>query len=308
MDRFKEATVAQLRAFCECVRHGSYSAAARALHRSQPAVWQQVRALERLAGVPLLEREGRALRPTEDGALFWEQAHTVLGNMDSLWASFHERRAKLPRRLTVVATPALLSEELVRPIVDFHRRYPDVTLRLQSQHSGPILDWLIRGDADLAIVPDDVVALADPAQFHREQIGRRIGTLLVAENHPLARRRRLTWSDLVREPLLLPLEDNPWFVQVEAVWRRVHRDEGLRCRIRIGHIRTAQVLVAEGLGPALMPMPERSRAVQGVCHRPLPHLLPDLPLYLLVRRGVPLRPAAEAFIECVRACLQPATG
>lgn len=300
MDRFKEINFAQLRAFCECVRQGSYAAAARALHLSQPAVWQQVHALERSAGVRLLERHGRTVRMTEDGRILWEQAHTVLGNVESLWTTFHERRRALPRTLTVIATPALLSEELAQPIVEFHRAHPDVTLRLQSQHGLPVLDWLTRGDADLAIVPADFELIADPAQFLREEVGQRVATLIVDEQHPLARRRKLVLQDLIRTPLILPLEDNRWFIRVHETLRAHSLAEQLRSTLRVGHILTAQKLVSKGIGPALMPMPKHAVPAVGLVFRTLEQLLPPLPIYLLTRRGVALRPQAQQFVELVR--------
>ncbi|MCS6976717.1 MAG: LysR family transcriptional regulator, partial [Gemmatales bacterium] len=280
MDRYKEISFTQLRAFCECVRQGSFAGAARSLQLSQPAVWQQVRALERLAGVLLLERRGRTLQLTEEGRLLWEQAHTVLGNVDSLWTTFHERRQALPRTLTLIATPALLAEELIEPVVKFHRAYPDVTLRLQSQHGQPVLDWLTRGDADLAVVPADMLLIADPAVFHREQLGRRIATLITAKDHPLARRRRMTLHALTEYPLILPLEDNAWFVQVREVLEQHRFSEKLRCQLRVGHILSALNLVRSGLAPALMPMPQHAEPPKGLLYRSLDHMLPDLPIYL----------------------------
>lgn len=301
VNRFKEVNLAQLRSFCECVRQGSFAAAARALHLSQPAVWQQVRALERLAGVPLLERQGRILRLTADGRIFWEQAHAVLGNVESLWATFDERRQALPRIVTVLATPAVLSEELAPAVVAFRAAYPEIELRLQSQHGLPILDQLTRGDADLAVVPADVLAGADLAQFNREQLGHRPATLVVAESHPFARDSVPDWEDLVREPLILPLEDNSWFVQVLEVLRTQGYAERLRAVVRVNHILAAQTFVGYGLGPALMPMPGPGRPPPGLAYCRLDHLLPGLPIYLLSRRGVALRPHAERFVEVLRA-------
>jgi molybdate transport repressor ModE-like protein len=300
VDRYKEVSFAQLRAFCECVRQGSFAGAARSLGLSQPAVWQQVRALERLAGVPLVERRGRTLQLTEDGRILWEQAHTVLGNVDSLWTMFRERRQALPRSLTVIATPALLAEELIEPIIQFCQAWPNVTVRLQSQHGQPVLDWLTRGDADLAVVPADMLLIADPAMFHREQVGMRIATLIAPEDHPLARRRRLTLADLVKYPLILPLEDNYWFHQVHDVFRVQNLSDQLCCRLRVGHILSALHLARRGLVPALMPMPAQATPPFGLVFRKLGHLLPPLPIYLLMRRGVALRPAAQLFVQVLR--------
>jgi len=300
IDRYKEISFSQLRTFCECVRHGTYAAAARALDLSQPAVWQQIRALERLAGVPLLERRGRSLRLTEDGHILWEQAHTVLGNVESLWATFHERRQALPRTLTIIATPAVLSEELAKPVAAFHHAHPEITLRLQSQHGLPVLDWLTRGDADLAIVPADVLENTDPAQFHQEQLGQRQATLILSLEDPLARRRKLEFDDLTQRPLILPLENNHWFLQVEAILRSHDLLDRLRPAMRVGHIMMAERLVALGVGPALMPMPEHNSPPPGLMYHKLDHLLPSLPLFLLTRRGVSLRPHVREFVEMAR--------
>src|SRR5262245_27742780 len=98
--RYKELRLAQLRAFCACVRERSFSAAARALGVSQPAVWQQVHALEREFAADLLERAGGALTPTEDGRVLLELAANVLGSVDALQDEFAERRRDLPRTLT----------------------------------------------------------------------------------------------------------------------------------------------------------------------------------------------------------------
>jgi DNA-binding transcriptional LysR family regulator len=299
-DRYKEVNFSQLRTFCECVRQGTYAAAARVLQLSQPAVWQQVQALERLAGVPLLQRHGRNLRLTDDGRVLWEQAHTVLGNVESLWTTFNERRQVLPRTITIIATPAVLSEELARPVAAFHQAFPDVTLRLQSQHGLPVLDWLTRGDADMAIVPADVLLIADQAQFCREQLGQRVATLIVSEQDPLAHRRKLELNDLTDTSLILPLEDNHWFVQVEAILRTHDLAERLRPAMHVGHILTAQTLVTLGVGPALMPMPEHGEPPAGLVYRKLDHLLPSLPLFQLTRRGVTMKPHVRQFVEVVR--------
>jgi len=300
LDRFKEISFTQLRTFCECVRQGSYTAAARVLHLSQPAVWQQIRALERLAGVPLLERHGRMLKLTEEGRIFWEQALTVLGYVESFWNVFHERRQHLPKTLTVIATPALLSEELAQPIAAFHQAHPDVQLRLLSQHGLPVLEWLREGKADIAIVPADVIAFEDPTPFDRKQMGQRPATLVVHKCHHLAHHSNLQLEDVIQIPLILPMEDNYWFLQVHAVLQAYNLADRLRPVMRVSHILAAQKLVMLGAAAALMPMPIQGAPPKGLVYRKLDHLLPSLPLYLLARRGLTLPPHAQQFVQIVQ--------
>jgi molybdate transport repressor ModE-like protein len=64
---YKEIQLQQLRSFCETARLGSLTAAANSLGLSQPTVWEQVHALERDLGVPLMERHSRGCRLTENG-------------------------------------------------------------------------------------------------------------------------------------------------------------------------------------------------------------------------------------------------
>lgn len=71
----------QLSTFVAVVRAGSFSAAARELHCSQPAVSQQMRLLERTVGGPLFLRVGRGLRLTEAGRLLAERAVAILDDL-----------------------------------------------------------------------------------------------------------------------------------------------------------------------------------------------------------------------------------
>lgn len=71
----------QLEMFQQVVDSGSFSAAARALHCSQPAVSQQMRALERALGGPLFVRVGRGLRLTEAGKALARHSEAILGDL-----------------------------------------------------------------------------------------------------------------------------------------------------------------------------------------------------------------------------------
>src|SRR5262249_28767511 len=119
--RYKELRLGQLRAFCECVRQKSFSAAARALGLSQPAVWPQVRALERDVGTGLLRRRGRDWEPSEAGWVLLELAASILGTVDSLKDLFEQRRRDVPRTVVLIGSPGILTEELARPVVEFCR-------------------------------------------------------------------------------------------------------------------------------------------------------------------------------------------
>src|SRR3546814_4866631 len=84
---YKGDRLKPLRAFCQTARLGSVSRAAEALFVSQPAVTQQLQALERELGVRLFERSGRRLVPTREGETLYELARPLVEGIDGLGRS-----------------------------------------------------------------------------------------------------------------------------------------------------------------------------------------------------------------------------
>ncbi len=300
--RYKELRLGQLRAFCECVRHRSFTEAAKALGVSHASVWQQIRALEREYGVALLQKHGREMTPTDDGHLLLEMASTVVSSVDSLKLAFEERRGKVRRLLTVIGTPGTIAEELSEPVVAFYRRYPNIKVQL-SAHSKipPIFDSLASGDADLAVLPLDEVELASSDHVVEvERLCVRRASLIVPQSHPLATRRRITLADIVRYPLILPEPKVYWRLKVEEVLRVAGLLDRLQVLMEVTLTLAARRFVSLGLGAALLPLPQTGLAYPDVRVFHLDRLFPAETIAIVWRRGAILRPQARLFIDCLR--------
>ena len=76
-------TLTQLRSFLAVVRSGSVTAAADELVVTQPSVSAAITALSREVGTPLLERDGRGVRPTPAGEAFAPYATDVIGLLET---------------------------------------------------------------------------------------------------------------------------------------------------------------------------------------------------------------------------------
>src|SRR5262245_17324362 len=137
---YKDTTAQQLRSFHETARLGSFSAAADALGLANPTVWQQVRALERELGTCLLEPQGRGCRLTDDGALLAELVGPLVSGIASLKRRFLEARGHQTTRLVVATTPRILAEDLPECVVEFRRRYPQVSLTLKEMWDEEVHD------------------------------------------------------------------------------------------------------------------------------------------------------------------------
>src|SRR5262245_7072745 len=143
----------QLRYFLAVADAESFTGAARRLHLAQPALSQQIRALEDELGVRLFERGARRSRLTEPGSRLAARARRIFleveGTRDDMAALGTGRRGKVRfgsalQTLTEARLPSLM--------VEFRRRFPEVDIAIQEALTGPLLDLLAQGSLDMALV------------------------------------------------------------------------------------------------------------------------------------------------------------
>jgi DNA-binding transcriptional LysR family regulator len=268
---------------------------------SQPAVWQQVRALERDFDAGLLHRTARGWEPTEDGRLLLELAANVLGSVDALQDEFAQRRRDVPRTLAVIGSPGVVTEELARPVAAFCRQHSQVRLTLLN-HTGPrTLDLLLGGDADLAVLPLAAEVLAQRPLLTAEPLCKRPWVLAVPAKHPLARKRRVALADIVGYPLILPERESNWRQRIDDAFRVAGLLDQVRVVLEASMTLAARRYVGLGLGIALLPQPREGLALPRVVARPLTvELLPPEGIALVWRRGARPRPQARLFADFVK--------
>ncbi|MGE0210662.1 MAG: LysR family transcriptional regulator [Parvibaculaceae bacterium] len=142
----------QLRYFSKVVENGSFSRAANQLHVAQPALSQHVRHMEEELGVALLHRNAKGVRPTEAGDRLLRHANRILAEFAEI-ADSVRGEAIAPRGEVRFGLPGTVSELLAAPLIEAAKaRYPDVRIRVVEAMSGYILEWLKRGEVDLAMI------------------------------------------------------------------------------------------------------------------------------------------------------------
>ncbi|MEQ1955330.1 LysR family transcriptional regulator [Mesorhizobium yinganensis] len=142
----------QLRYFVQVVESGSFSKAAAQLHVAQPALSQHVRHMEEELGTTLLHRGTHGVSPTEAGGRLMHHARRILAEFAEIPDSVRGE-AVAPRGEVRFGLPGTVSELLAAPLIEAAReRYPQVRIRVVEAMSGYILDWLKRGDIDLAMI------------------------------------------------------------------------------------------------------------------------------------------------------------
>lgn len=114
--------------FNRTVESGSFTAAARSVGVTTPAVTQLVAALERSLGVVLLHRTTRGLSLTPDGERYYDTSRRLAAELQDLESRFGARGAKPRGTLTVGMRPALARHCVMPRITRFLARYPDIEI------------------------------------------------------------------------------------------------------------------------------------------------------------------------------------
>jgi len=146
--------ISQLRTILHVAELGSLSKAADRLNIAQPALSRQVRLLEEELGVTLFTRHGRGMVVTDQGRAVLKHAARAMAEIEEIRTSASDSDAALTGQIAI-GMPPTVSDILSVPLVDaFGKAHPQVVLRLVSAYTGYLLDWLHRGEIDVAILYD----------------------------------------------------------------------------------------------------------------------------------------------------------
>lgn len=293
---YKGDRLKPLRAFCQVARLGSVSRAAEALYVSQPAVSQQLQALEREFGARLLERSGRRLLPTREGEALYELARPLVEGIDALPAAFRRQVAGMDAgELEIAANSSTILYLLPRIVGAFREQHPDVRLRLHNTISADGTD-LLRADTVELVVGS---MLDVPADLSYVPVYSFQPMLITPRDHPLASTPRLTLEDISRHGLILPPQRQVTWRLVDLVFQQARVPYTVS--LEVGGWEVIKQYVAMGLGISIVTsicLDDADR--ERLAIRPLDAWFPARSYGVVVRKGKVLSAQARAFIDLIR--------
>jgi DNA-binding transcriptional LysR family regulator len=142
----------QLAAFCEVVERHSFSDAAARLGVTQPAVSQQVRALEQRLGTQLLDRSGRRVEPTEAGLRLYRGAQRLLALEEQLLEELGEPEGPLRGTLAIGASTGPAAIVLPLLLCEFQRANPELHVALSVSDTQSVVELVADRRLELGIV------------------------------------------------------------------------------------------------------------------------------------------------------------
>ena len=188
--------------FLAVIDTGSFSAAARALNITQPALTKRIKALEDSVGVRLFDRLPRGVTPTPYGEALARHARLIRREVDNAEAEIDSLRGARTGDVRIGAGPSWSSDLLPRAIAGVYREQPEIRFFVRQLPEDQLFPALDNGELDLAlgVVPP-------PAGFENLKSSTLISddTNVVARvDHPLTRKAHITLSDLLDYPWVLP--------------------------------------------------------------------------------------------------------
>ena len=146
--------LSQLRTLIHVAEFGSLSKAADRMRIAQPALSRQMRLLEEELGVRLFVRHGRGMVLTDQGREVLARATRVMAELEEIRANASDADAPLTGQIALGLPPTVADIISVPLVATFGKSHPQAKLRLVSAYTGYLLDWLHRGEIDLAILYD----------------------------------------------------------------------------------------------------------------------------------------------------------
>ena len=294
MDRDKLAT------FLAVARTGSFSKAADALFRTQPAVSHAIKALEGELGERLFLRLGRETRLTPAGEILLEHADEAMASLKRAKVRIQSLHALHEGELTIAASDTITCYVLPDSLRAFRQAYPGVEVRLLNRPSTVAGKLVADGKADMGIVtlPISQRRVQCVDLVLREDVG------ICAPGHPLARRKRVSLQQLVRFPLLLLDRGS----NTRAFIDRKFAQAGLEPApaMELGSIEVIKHLVQLGFGVSVVPRVAVSKEIDRgelsvfrVFSRPEAQCLGAV----IPRKGM-LSRAAEVYLDMLGQSLQ----
>ncbi len=285
-------TLESLRCFCAVVEHGSFRAAAQYLHRSQPAVSQQLKALENEQGHTLIDRKQGAATPL--GQLLYERARRILLSVESLScevADFEEGVGRELRVGTSDTTALYVLPERVRQFAELH---PETRLVLVHRGSDAIAEQVLSGSLDLGIV----TLPQRQAELEAEQLFEEQLVLVMPEGHALAGGAEVQLAQLRYEPLLLIHPKTRTGAHLQAWFER----ENFTPQVVLdsGSFAVIKRYIREGVGLSFLPDAALQDNAEGLATAVMPGL-PRVSVGAIWRRDTYQSKAARAFLSLLRA-------
>lgn len=279
----------QLRTFIMVAESGSLSRASDRLRLAQPALSRQIRMLEDDVGFELFVRSGRGMQLTEHGTALLGRVSGLVTQLDNAVEDVRSLSTVPTGQVILGFIPSVSYVVAGRIAVRVARELPQVSLRIVEGYAGHLIDWLHRGQVDIALLygpaADLHLRVADVMFEELVLVSPANGEPDAAEVHV---------SELGKLSLVLPSRPHGLRMVVEAAAAKASTT--LEVKYEADSFRVLKDLVAAGLGHTVLPLSafyrERADGIYRISRLVKPRISRHLVMALPSNRSVTRATAA----------------
>lgn len=285
--------IRQLMYFIQIVKSGTYSAAAKQLYLSQPALSKAVKHLEEELGAKLLVQGDKRSEPTDVGRVLFERGQQLIREYNDLLGAVDEANSRNRGRLHFGIPYGLGQILFYRLTADFSCAFPEMELVVSGHGSAHIREEVLAGRLDIGatLIPPEPEPGLEATVIMRDQF-----FLLLPRAHPLAGREGVRFAQLREEQFILLNEE---FVMTRMT-RQSCAMAGFAPRVKIVANRSDFIaeLVADGQGIAVIAGGRyRFEHDSRLSCAALLDGIVDIDIALITRAGADRSTAAARFVE-----------
>jgi DNA-binding transcriptional LysR family regulator len=292
---FIDLNLRQLQTFVTVARLGSFTRAAQLLHLSQPALTKQLRQLEEILGVRLLDRNTRTVGLTRIGKELAPVIDQLLREIATVVANTKGLAEKSRGVIRVAALPSICSTILPRAITQFKNLYPGVSVILKDVMAQSLIQMVKAEEVDFGIGSLNGV---DPEVRFTLLLTDRIVAVFL-EEFVWKRNKVIQVSDLVDLPLILMNKESSVRRVVDQAFESIGKV--VSPAFEVTYMSTAAGMVKAGAGVALLPSSAFDTGeLSGLRSRPIKHPALTREIGVIQKSGRSLSPAAESFLQSLQ--------
>ena len=189
----------KLKVFCTVAETKSFSKTSEIIHLTQPAVSLQIQALEERYETKLFDRSSSTVTLTPAGEVLYKFAKEILALYAAAEKAISKQIGLIKGSLTIGAGSNIGNYILPSVITDFKNNNPKIKIYLLVGNSKRVVELLNSGNIDIGLVEGDI---SRQKMVVRKLISDEL-LLIVSPSHPWAKRKDVSISEIVREPLIL---------------------------------------------------------------------------------------------------------
>ncbi|KXK00963.1 MAG: transcriptional regulator, LysR family [Acidobacteria bacterium OLB17] len=285
----------QLEVLVTVAREKSFSRAAEALGRTQPAISQAIRRLEDDVGEKLFDRSSKDGTLTFAGEVLLEHAEAMLALRVNAKNAIRELKGLRRGKVTISANEHTVFF-LLPVIEEFLSRHPAIKIEVQRGVASRIPKQITAREVELGVIsfaPEDPSLISVP--IVTDDL-----VMIVSPEHPLAGRGKVSLSDVAEEEFIAHNAPSPYRRRVIEAFAK-HRVE-LRISVELPSLEAIKLLVMKNVGVALVPrLAARAEIENGrLSEINIREIKLTRELHIVYRRNSQLSHAAEAFLEAAR--------